>query len=165
MVHLFKQNSMLQNDLKAKGNLKEEGITYGPTFHQHRGLLVHCESLFGELRRAHHSTLQHSVEYGCPGTIFLSSVWMYLSKEKIKSSCKRSSTNQSGRNASCISKAGKDRSSSKQENMNSNCLSSNKEKNNFPETGSWNSLPASLLKPGKVFIHTYISWKFFMFNS
>ncbi|XVF86948.1 hypothetical protein PTKIN_Ptkin18bG0081600 [Pterospermum kingtungense] len=41
------------------------------------------------------------------------------------------------------------RSSSKQENMNSNCLSNNKEKNSFPETGSWNSLPASLLKPGK----------------
>ncbi|XVE88582.1 hypothetical protein DITRI_Ditri19aG0080900 [Diplodiscus trichospermus] len=41
------------------------------------------------------------------------------------------------------------RSSIKQENMNSNCLSTNKEKNNFPEAGSWNSLPASLLKPGK----------------
>ncbi|XWS16129.1 hypothetical protein CRYUN_Cryun34aG0058900 [Craigia yunnanensis] len=41
------------------------------------------------------------------------------------------------------------RSSSKQANMNSNCLSNNKEKNNLPETGSWNSLPASLLKPGK----------------
>ncbi|XWS12190.1 hypothetical protein CRYUN_Cryun37aG0068700 [Craigia yunnanensis] len=41
------------------------------------------------------------------------------------------------------------RSSSKQENMISNCFLNNKEKNNFPETGSWNSLPASLLKPGK----------------
>ncbi|TYI05046.1 hypothetical protein ES332_A10G060200v1 [Gossypium tomentosum] len=41
------------------------------------------------------------------------------------------------------------RSSSKHENMNSNCSANNKEKNSLPETGSWNSLPASLLKPGK----------------
>lgn len=41
------------------------------------------------------------------------------------------------------------RSLSKLENMNSNCLPNNKEKNNLPETNSWNSLPASLLKPGK----------------
>ncbi|XVF74266.1 hypothetical protein PTKIN_Ptkin13bG0096400 [Pterospermum kingtungense] len=41
------------------------------------------------------------------------------------------------------------RSSSKQENMNSNFLLNNREKNNLPKTGSWNSLPASLLKPGK----------------
>ncbi|XP_022715342.1 uncharacterized protein LOC111274728 isoform X2 [Durio zibethinus] len=41
------------------------------------------------------------------------------------------------------------RSSSKQENMNLNCLPNSKEKNNLPETGSWNTLPASLLKPGK----------------
>ncbi|OMO70562.1 hypothetical protein CCACVL1_18801 [Corchorus capsularis] len=41
------------------------------------------------------------------------------------------------------------RSLIKQENMNSNGLVTNKEKNNVPETGSWNSLPACLLKPGK----------------
>lgn len=45
------------------------------------------------------------------------------------------------------------RSSSKHENMNSNCSANNKEKNSLPETGSWNSLPASLLKPGKVYMH------------
>ncbi|OMO66044.1 hypothetical protein COLO4_30821 [Corchorus olitorius] len=41
------------------------------------------------------------------------------------------------------------RSLIKQENMNSNGLVTNKEKNNISETGSWNSLPACLLKPGK----------------
>lgn len=45
------------------------------------------------------------------------------------------------------------RSSNKQENTNSNCLLNNREKNNFPETGPWNSLPASLLKPGKVYAY------------
>jgi len=42
------------------------------------------------------------------------------------------------------------RTSSKKENMNLNCLSSNKNKYQFPETVSWASLPANLLKPGKV---------------
>lgn len=42
------------------------------------------------------------------------------------------------------------RTSSKQENMNLNCLSNNKDKNPSPEAASWASLPASLLKPGKV---------------
>ncbi|KAE7999010.1 hypothetical protein FH972_003498 [Carpinus fangiana] len=41
------------------------------------------------------------------------------------------------------------RTSSKQENMNLNCLSNNKDKNQTPETASWASLPANLLKPGK----------------
>ena len=44
-------------------------------------------------------------------------------------------------------------SSSKQENMNSNCFLNNKEKNNLPGTGSWNSLPACLFKPGKVYTY------------
>ncbi|KAL4292095.1 hypothetical protein GQ457_14G007510 [Hibiscus cannabinus] len=41
------------------------------------------------------------------------------------------------------------RASSKQEHTNSNCSQNMKEKSTLPETGSWNSLPASLLKPGK----------------
>ncbi|KAE8722897.1 hypothetical protein F3Y22_tig00013285pilonHSYRG00004 [Hibiscus syriacus] len=41
------------------------------------------------------------------------------------------------------------RSSSKHEQTDSNCLGNNKEKSTSAETGSWNSLPTSLLKPGK----------------
>ncbi|KAE8675300.1 proteasome subunit alpha type-6 isoform 1 [Hibiscus syriacus] len=40
-------------------------------------------------------------------------------------------------------------SSSKHEQTNSNCSQNNKEKSTLVETGSWNSLPASLLKSGK----------------
>lgn len=42
------------------------------------------------------------------------------------------------------------RSTSKQENINSNCLSNHKDKNHSTETIAWVSLPANLLKPGKV---------------
>lgn len=42
------------------------------------------------------------------------------------------------------------RTSSKQENVNLNCLSNNKDKNPSPEAALWASLPAGLLKPGKV---------------
>ncbi|TXG68237.1 hypothetical protein EZV62_003172 [Acer yangbiense] len=41
------------------------------------------------------------------------------------------------------------RNSSKQENVNLNCLSNGKDKNHSPETVSWTSLPANLLKNGK----------------
>lgn len=57
-------------------------MTYGPTFHQHQELLVHCESLSGELHRVHHSTLKYSVVFLCPGTISLSSVWTYLANAR-----------------------------------------------------------------------------------
>ena len=42
------------------------------------------------------------------------------------------------------------RPASKQENINSNCLLNLKDKNHSSETISWMSLPANLLKPGKV---------------
>lgn len=40
--------------------------------------------------------------------------------------------------------------SSKQENMNLNCLSNSRDKSNSSELISWASLPANLMKQGKV---------------
>jgi hypothetical protein len=42
------------------------------------------------------------------------------------------------------------RSSTKQENLNSNFLSNIQDKTNCTETISWTTLPAKLLRPGKV---------------
>lgn len=51
------------------------------------------------------------------------------------------------------------RISSKQENMNLNCLSSSRDKSNSSGVTSWSSLPANLMKQGKVclYSHKYIS--------
>lgn len=48
------------------------------------------------------------------------------------------------------------RMSSKQENLNLNLSSNNKERNSLPEPLLWSSLPANLLKPGKVLFLVYI---------
>ena len=62
------------HDQKTKRVPKYLKTSYGPIFHQRQELPAHFESLFGGLHRAHHSILQYSVEYGCPGTISLFSV-------------------------------------------------------------------------------------------
>lgn len=49
LARLIGLSLIIKNQLKDKR-------TYGPIFHQHQGLPVHYESLFGELHRVHHST-------------------------------------------------------------------------------------------------------------
>lgn len=56
------------------------------------------------------------------------------------------------------------RASSKQENMNMNFLSNQKDKNHSPEALLWSSLPANLLKPGKVLFLVSFSFFFLGFH-
>ena len=60
--------------LQTKTIQKMEGLSYGPTVHQHQELPARFESLSDGLHRVHHSTLRYCAEYGYPGKVSLFSV-------------------------------------------------------------------------------------------